>query len=177
MKREAIYLFCDAYFPRYAIGDPWVKDGTLYATDGRIAIAIDADLPDTNDGRRRPNVEELLVEPKEWHPLPDELPEGTLRDGPCWYCLDYKFTPWNAIVCRAEPCPYCGDDELDEEWDEEFEHPIYSVVILGMEVSRYFIEKLRILLNGTPCDVGVGKADMLVFRWEGGRAALMVLKK
>lgn len=178
--REALYLFCDPENWRYELSAPWVRSGVTYATDGRICVAIDTPgLPNTIDDKRRPNVACVFTEPQEWHPLPDTLDEGASRGGPCWHCLGYGKVPWNAMICQAKPCEHCEPDEIEweDEHEQEFVKPIYSCMLLGVEVSRHFIEKLRILLNGAKCEVGVVGPLQLVFRWNGGKAALMGLIK
>lgn len=176
MNMQAIYLFCDTESGIHNIHDPWVEHGVTYATDGRICIALDTpDAANTSNDKKRPLASGLFKEPKEWHPLPEQLLPGTSRGGPCWHCLGYKQVPWNAMVCQSQACDFCSGFEPDSL--EEFDAPIYSCMLCGIEVARFFIEKLRILLDGEPCEVGAADDKMLVFRWNGGKAALMGLHK
>lgn len=55
--------FCDMESTRFAINEPWVHNGWIYATDSRVLIAVPTTEPDSPlpaDGRRRPNCAQIV---------------------------------------------------------------------------------------------------------------------
>jgi hypothetical protein len=67
-------IFCDPESSRFSIQTPFVKQGQLCATDGRILVCVTVPPGTLESEGRTPNVLPL-IEPvgfvKEWHPLPD----------------------------------------------------------------------------------------------------------
>lgn len=100
--------FCARTESRYSMTEPWVADGYLIATDGRVCIRVRCeDVPDSPqvNGQKFPPAHELQWD-KGWSDTPiafGDIPEPPLDD--CSECFGGDCT----CTCGHEhPCHTCG---------------------------------------------------------------------
>ena len=144
------------------INEPWCVDGKTYATDGRIAIEVDAEGPPPKG--KRPGVFELLENhtATEWHPCPEVEgpPEGF--DGR-WVELEF---------CNGCDCGRCSGNEYESPSEDEFEG---IEVFSGLDVGRRYLWLVSQLPN---VEIGVASPQLkrghaIAFRFDGGRGLLI----
>lgn len=188
VNREALILFCDPFQTRYALEKPWIKNGVEYATDGRIAVYLDAtNQPNTiEDNRRYPNVKEVIdpFEPEKWFPFPDPGELWRLSDqdsdigGTCHWCLGFGRICWNEIVATTECCEACdGSGHISgQKMREESYNFGTEIKFPNVRVSRHYIERVRVFAPaaefGEVKSAKKGQPDLLRFRFEGGQGSI-----
>lgn len=109
--REVLKVFCDPEINRFAMQEPWVKDGVMYATDARILAAVAVDEPDTepHEKRRRPDAAQIIsmVSGVESVNAFSDLP-------PCFHCQSTGY-----VDVWYRKCPKCGKrEEPNDECDK-----------------------------------------------------------
>lgn len=176
--REAAFVtlleFCDRYAWRHAIGQPWAKDGYLYATDARIAIRIPTSQPDTPTGDARlPKIADVFAQ---W-PVPATA---------AWQRWPVKPVFVDTAHETGEDCPIChgdgfyytdGDVRRCVYCDGSGKVQAFDNVELGKSyVAGVYWDKIRRLPD--PWYVEPEKADEPVhFRFLGGEGLLMPIKQ
>ncbi len=123
MDIEMLARFCCKY--REPINHVIIKGGFAWATDGKIGIRAETDLPDSGDSTFVEKLVQAIEAPfnaatSEWEALPVALP---MREGDCPDC---------AGTGKQQTCPSCegeGEIELDHSWigKSGFERHSYTV--------------------------------------------------
>ncbi len=102
--------FCDSNISRFDLSRPFVRDGWLYATDGRILIRIPSSRPDTNDRPLPKTVANIMLdfaECIEWHPWPGKA-YITCYTRTCWRCRGLRRVGEDVHVCKGCECGECS---------------------------------------------------------------------
>lgn len=141
---DAISAFCDDIGGRFSLGTPWVKDGFLYATDGRQIIRMHVGnrqgetftiQPPHGDGEvKRPRTAKLFQEEileSAWSRCDVELPV----DRPCDKC-DGNGTKKCGHCQHVAKCGECANGVI-EAGD--------VVVVLGLRIQKESFAKLLAL--------------------------------
>ncbi len=114
LGEEALKQFCsNRHDPRTVMQAPYVRDGWLCATDGRVGVMVQTEAPDSDP--KGPNLPALVLEfhakaTGEWKPWPK--PEAG-KTRPCESCYGKGTAIEKCSVCRGTgevECPRCGND-------------------------------------------------------------------
>jgi len=171
MTKKDLQKFCADDGFRKEIAKPCTSEGTTYATNGHIIIAVPA-LPDVQENMAAPRAAALFEKipiPDDWFPIA-ELPEiPTLTEKvPCDRC-----SGTGEIECRecgsTVECPECGGDGKLEPRTPFILHKIGGV--------SFDAKYLHLLKNFPGVEIGPnGEGKAARIRFEGGEGLLMPVR-
>lgn len=172
--------FCDPETSRYAIDKPWRDGDVVRATDGRIAIEVDASLypvVDKPDGRvpRFDDVFGPFRRVDEWSAMPsilscDKCDSTGEITGQCEFCKGA-----GRCVCGCgddHDCGNCGGSGEEYLNDCRDCQPI----ICGRRIRRYYAAKMAKLPEIVVGGAIDGPEEMLFFKFTGGRGAVCPIR-
>lgn len=158
-----VYLkpFCDLEITRYPLAEPFNFGGYTCATDGRIAVRVPTDKPDSTPppGKRFPKFDEL----------------GWTYDQ-----FDQSWKPW------PFPCYEKLDTAVDFDGDpvSDFRYPGHSEAFIRLETSCDLFCRIAIAYDilvraflPNPQFICDPKNDRVLIRFDGGEAILMALRE
>lgn len=167
---------------RYAIGAPWVENGRLYATDGKIAVRgpaslVNGELPPIDANFRVPPVDSI-IDPAEMFfdeptPLP-EVPDAAVARIPCEHCRGIGHC--NACECGEEhDCGHCEGEGsnppdglrivIDEKTGYGLNH-IYTHKLRKAGIDHVFLR--RDGRQDRPCQFVAGKCEGALMPMKAG---------
>jgi len=119
---ELLRRFCDSESSRYALAEPFVQGGRLYACNGYVAVSIPCDAPDTVVEGRLPLMSNVMdYETKttiEWNPSIVECNEcggqGSIELIVCGECHGDGDCP----ACNGSGAEMCYHCEHEHDCDE-----------------------------------------------------------
>lgn len=185
--------FCDDHSARFDLSNPYIKDGYVYATTGRIAARrkTSLDIPIQRDGTF-PNMEpifRLFDESKITEPLNFRLPHCekcddkrfVMSDGKCWVCNGKGYVKHE---CDCEHCHETTDcDECNGKGQFEPEKEACDcfgcyIEIEGLKAhasSFVALATLRDLRISKPIE-GVFAGTVILFKSSNGIEGVMTLQ-
>ena len=153
---------------RYNLDEPWIKDGFIYATDGRMCIRMPTDQPDTvSEGKKWPSSVNGFEQSGELLSWP-VIDEG--QGHKCWAC--------NGEGHPDKECELCGSTVIDYgmacircNGSGEVCYPD-TIEILGKVFDGYYVHKAASLpdiklVNNTSGDLP-DKPRSVKFVFDGG---------
>lgn len=122
--RSLFVRFCDDGPNRYRLGEPFVQGGRMFATDGRVAVSVLMDEPDTKSDTRFPSMAAVMdyVSPatEQWNAVIGNCDkcggDGSVMDVTCELCKGSG----ECTVCSGsgtELCCFCSHEHDCEDFD------------------------------------------------------------
>lgn len=159
-ERELINLYYDPDAYRAVLRNPFLQEGKVCATDGRILICIEASLCDGDyyeypDGVTPPKVSRVVPQPTMCEPLTRMMLENALKKSPeekereCCECGGGGDVTWiytdraGEIYPKKSTCPVCNGTGQKEKYK-----PIkYRYMICGLTLCYHHLYVLLKTMN------------------------------
>lgn len=177
--------FCDDWAPGYALSRPWRVGDTIYATDSRVAVAVqpelwDGDLADLSDGKKRPKVDDVLapcLAIQEWNDMPPIPPcakcsSTGIAKATCSECMGLGRVMCN--LGHEHDCTDCDDEGL-------VEYPCPACPMQFVVGNRDITAKILRKMAALPGVKWAAESDdcneVLFVKFDGGYGAMLPLEQ
>lgn len=171
MTLETLKQFVSVDLARLTITEPWIENGKLFATDGKILVMTDLIDGFTRTNTLPPpptNIKFVMADfpndpsAHKWEPAPKV-------ERPMVACGDCGGSGTHACSCgNVHPCPDC---ESGKTVDTKKNREVGTRLI-----ADHYLAKIAALPNCEVCVEG-NQLDPMPFRFDGGIGLLMPIRK